>query len=63
MPPSTSTGAGVAGRVEQRANRADLVDAARDERLSAEARVDRHDEDEVDVAGDVLDATRPASTD
>ena len=45
----------VAGRVEQRAHLADFGLAARDESLSAEARVDRHHQDEVDVAGDLLE--------
>ena len=46
---------GVARRVEQRAHRPDFRLAARDESLAAEARVDRHHEHVVDVAGDLLE--------
>ena len=45
----------VAGAIEQRAHLADFRLAARDERLAAEAGVDRHHEHEVDVAGDLLE--------
>ena len=44
-----------AGAVEQRAHLPDLRLAARNERLAAEAGVHRHDEHEVDVAGDLLE--------
>ena len=46
-------GRGVAGAVEERANRGNLGFAAGDESLSAKPGVDRHDQHEVDVAGDL----------
>src|SRR5207302_8800056 len=35
-----------------------LVDAVRDERLAAEARVDRHDEHVIEIASDVFERDR-----
>src|SRR6187401_507778 len=47
-----------AGRAEHLAHPAHLVQAVRNERLAAEAGVDRHDEDEVDQCRDVLEHQR-----
>ena len=56
MPPSISIGAAVvAGEIEDTANLANLGLASRDERLTAETRVHRHHEHEVDVAGNRLE--------
>ena len=55
MPPSISTGALLPARSSSARTVVDLVFAAGNKALAAEARVDRHDEDEVDVGGDLLE--------
>ena len=48
-----------ADRVEPFAQVANLVELGRNETLAAEARVDCHDEHEIDVAAETLDGDRP----
>ena len=62
MPPSTSSAARLLVSIEQQSRAPHLVDRARDERLPAEARIHRHDEQHVEIRRDLAHRTPPAST-